>query len=139
MRRIRFLLPVLLVLGACGSSGGGTGESIGDLVMEAWSSGDPAAIERIYDTDVVMVLDGDTIAEDRQQIAGIIEGAIGIGNTYQQMGSVAEYTASNGDLFVATLVEVVGPGHPAGDPIVGFYRVRDGKVIRHVFMDAAVY
>ncbi|MDF1596790.1 MAG: hypothetical protein P1T08_11990 [Acidimicrobiia bacterium] len=139
MRRIRFLLPVLLVLGACGSSGVGSGESIGDVVMEAWSGGDPAAIERIYDTDVVMVLDGDIVAEDRQQITGIIEGAVGIGNTYQLIGSVTEYNASNGDLFVATLVEVVGAGHTTGDPTVGFYRVRDGKVIRHVFMDAAVY
>ncbi len=139
MRRICFLFPLLLVLGACGSNGGGSGESVGDLVMEAWSGGDTAAIERIYDTDVVMVLDGDTVAENRQQITEIVEGAIGIGNTYQQIGSVAEYTDSNGDLFIATLVEVVGPGHPTGDPIVGFYRVRDGKVIRHVFMDAAVY
>lgn len=62
-----------------------------------------------------------------------------IGNTYRQVGSVVEYLAADGDLYVATLVEVVGPGHPDGVPVVGFYRVKDGHVIRHVFMDAEHY
>ncbi len=62
-----------------------------------------------------------------------------IGNTYRQVGSVVEYLAADGDLYVATLVEVVGPGHPDGVPVVGFYRVKDGQVIRHVFMDAEHY
>jgi len=40
---------------------------------------------------------------------------------------------------VTTTVEVVGTDHPKGDPVIGFYRVRDGRVIRHVFMDARLY
>jgi hypothetical protein len=55
------------------------------------------------------------------------------------VGPVIDYQVPEGDLFVATLVEVVGPGHPSGDPIVGFYRVHDGKVTRHVFTDVEHY
>jgi ketosteroid isomerase-like protein len=113
----------------------GSGESIGEMVMEAWATGDQAAIDAIYAEDVQMVLDGGTIAENREEMTSTISGAISIGNTYRQVGSVVEYVASDDDLYVATLVEVVGPGHPTGVPIVGFYRVRDGKVIRHVFID----
>jgi hypothetical protein len=42
-------------------------------------------------------------------------------------------------MYVASLVEVKGTGHPAGVPLVGFYRVHDGKIIRHIFMDAEHY
>lgn len=114
----------------------GSGRSIGEMVMEAWATGDQAAIDAIYAEDAQMVLDGETIAENREEMTSTISGAIGIGNTYRQVGSVVEYVASDDDLYVATLVEVVGPGHPTGVPVVGFYRVRDGKVIRHVFIDA---
>lgn len=107
--------------------------------MDAWASGEQADIEAIYASDVRMVLDNDPVAENRLEITSIITGAIGIGNTYQQIGPVTTYLANNGDLYIGTLVEVVGPGHPEGDPVVGFYRVRDGKVIRHVFMDAEHY
>lgn len=61
--------------------------------------------------------------------------AIGIGNTYTQVGPVAE----DGDMYIGTLVDVVGGAHPNGDPLVGFYRVRNGEVIRHVFMGAERY
>jgi hypothetical protein len=86
-----------------------------------------------------MVLDDETLAENREEITSVITGAISFSNTYQQIGPVTEYVATDGDLYVATLVEVVGGGHPDGDPIVGFYRVKDGKVIRHVFIDAEHY
>ena len=62
-----------------------------------------------------------------------------VGNTYRQHGAVIEYKDQEGDLYVGTIVEVKGLGHPTGVPIVGFYRVRGGKVIRHVFMDAEHY
>jgi len=52
---------------------------------------------------------------------------------------VIDYQAFDGDLNVATLLEVVGRRHPGGVPVIGFYRVHDGKVIRHVFMDAEDY
>ncbi len=107
--------------------------------MEVWATGDPAEIDAIYAEDVQMVLDGEMIADNRERITSVILGAIDAGNTYRQVGPVAEYVAANGDVYVATLVEVVGAGHPTGVPVVGFYRVRDGQVIRHVFMDAEHY
>ncbi len=115
------------------------GATIGEMVMEAWASGDQADIEAVYDSDVIMVLDGETLAEDRGGITSVITGAISVGNAYEQVGPVAVYEASDGDLYVATLVEVTGAAHPEGVPVAGFYRVRDGKVIRHVFMDAEHY
>lgn len=116
-----------------------TGASVAEAVMAVWATGDQADIDAIYAEDVVMVLDKVTVAEDRTEISSIITGAMGIGNTYTQVGPVAVYVADDGDMYVGTLVEVVGPGHPTGDPIVGFYRVRDGEVIRHVFMEAPSY
>ena len=114
--------------------------SVSEMVMEAWATGEQADIEAIYAVDVRMVLDDETVAENRDEITSVITGAISIGNTYRQVGPVTEYVAADdGDLYVATLVEVVGAGHPDGDPIVGFFRVRDGKVIRHVFIDAEHY
>lgn len=137
-RVLALLAAPTLVLTGC-SDDGGTGESIGETVMEAWATGDQAVIDVIYAEDVQMVLDGETIAENREEITSVISVAIGIGNTYRQVGSVVEYLASDGDLYVTTLVEVVGTAHPNGVPVVGFYRVRDGQVIRHVFMDAEHY
>jgi hypothetical protein len=116
-----------------------SGQVISDMVMEAWASGEDAAIEAAYDPAVVMILDGDELAADRDGIASVIRGAKRFGNTYAQVGPVSEYQHTSGDTFVATLVEVRGAGHPQGDAAVGFYRVRDGKVIRHVFMDAEHY
>ncbi len=115
------------------------GESIAEMVMNAWAGGDQADIRAVYAEDVRMVVDADTLASNRQELTELIRGVIDFGNTYRQVGPVAEYLASGGDTFIATLVEVVGPGHPTGVPIVGFYRVRDGEVIRHVFIDADDY
>lgn len=113
--------------------------SVSAMVMEAWATGEQADIDAIYAEDVRMVLDDETVAENRDEISSVITGAIAFGNTYRQVGPVTEYVVTDGDQYVATLVEVVGAGHPDGDPIVGFYRVRDGKVIRHVFIDAEHY
>ena len=60
-------------------------------------------------------------------------------NTYRTVGPVSSYEAADGDLYVTVLVVVTGPAHPRGVPVVGFYRVHDGKVIRHVVMDAEHY
>lgn len=132
------VVGLLFVLTSCTSSDSDeeTGASVADSVMTAWATGDQADIDAIYAEDVVMALDGTTLAEDREEITSVITGALGIGNTYEQIGPVAVYAAEDGDLYVGTLVEVVGAGHPVGDPVVGFYRVRDGRVIRHIFMDA---
>jgi hypothetical protein len=143
MRRVQGLCLVLslLTVVACTSSESteGQGASVSEMVMDAWASGDQADIDAVYAQDVRMVLDGDPVAENREEITSVIIGAIGMGNTYEQVGPVTTYLATNGDLYIGTLLEVVGIGHPEGDPVVGFYRVRDGNVIRHVFMDAEHY
>jgi hypothetical protein len=120
-----------------------------DKVSRAWDTGDLDDIADIYDPAVVMVLAGDVgdvlefegavLAGDRAEITDVIHHAIEYGNTYERMGGVASYEAADGDLYVAFLLKVVGPGHPDGDPVVGFIRVRDGMVIRHVVMDADTY
>jgi len=141
---------VLILLAGLLSSGCGDDESevapvsdeavsVSEMVMEAWATGEQADIDAIYAEGVRMVLDDETVAENRGEISSVIIGAISFGNTYRQVGPVTEYVATDGDRYVATLVEVVGAGHPDGDPVVGFYRVRDGKVIRHVFIDAEHY
>lgn len=143
MRRILFALVVaLVVVTACSSEDTAvdeTGASIAESVMTAWASGDQGDIDAIYAEDVVMVLDDETLAENREEISSVITGAIGFGNTYTQIGPVAVYVAEDGDMYIGTLVEIVGAGHPVGVPAVGFYRVRDGEVIRHIFMDAEHY
>lgn len=140
MRKAPYLMALVLVAASsCASSESideDAGASVSESVMTAWASGDQADIDAIYAEDVVMALDGETLAENRDEISSVIASAIGGGNTYEQVGPVAVYVAGDGDMYVGTLVEVVGPGHPIGVPVVGFYRVRDGKVIRHIFMDA---
>ena len=143
MRKVLCAVAVsLAVVTACSSGDSAddeTGAAVAESVMTAWASGDQADVDAVYAEDVVMVLDDETAAENRNEISSVITGAIGIGNTYSQVGPVAVYVADDGDMYVGTLVEVVGPGHPDGDPIVGFYRVRNGEVIRHVFMYAPSY
>jgi hypothetical protein len=148
-RRFAALTAVVVIglmpgLSACGddddgASVAGEGASVSALVMKAWETGDQADIDAVYAQDVRMILDQETVADNREEITSVISGAMGIGNTYEQIGPVTAYTGTDGDLYVGTLVEVVGPGHPQGDPLVGFYRVRDGEVIRHVFIEAGSY
>ena len=139
------MLAAALLSAGCGDGGSDPASaseeavSVSEMVMEAWATGEQADIDAVYAENVRMVLDDETVAENRDEITSVITGAISFGNTYQQIGPVADYFAANGDLYIATLVEVVGAGHPDGDPIVGFYRVKDGKVIRHVFIDAEHY
>jgi hypothetical protein len=84
-------------------------------------------------------IDTQIVAENREQLSAEIKGAVAYGNTYERVGPVSEYVANDGDLYVSYMLEVAGTGHPEGVPVVGFLRVRDGQVIRHVFMDAEHY
>jgi hypothetical protein len=117
----------------------GPGQAISDKVMEVWATGDETAIDAIYDPDVIMMIDGEEYAGDRDEITSVIKGAIGIGNGYRQVGPVIDFVDSGGDLYVGTIVEVVGIAHRKGDPVIGFYRVRDGKVIRHILLYGPEY
>jgi hypothetical protein len=119
------------------------GQDVADSVMQAWATGDSASIAAVYDPAVKVVLIYDNtehvIASSAKELIGVIKGAIGLGNTYRQIGPVASYEAKDSDLYVTSMVEVKGLGHPNGDPLVGFYRVRNGKVTKHIFMDAEHY
>jgi hypothetical protein len=117
----------------------GAGQAISDRVMEVWATGDAADIDAIYDPDVTMMLDTDVLATDREEITDVIEGAIHLGNTYRQVGPVIEYVDAIGDMYVGSIVEVNGVAHRKGDPVIGFYRVHDGKVIRHIFLYGPQY
>ncbi len=131
-------LGLMFGLSACGDDDdpiAGEGASISALVMQAWETGNQADIDAVYAPDVRMILDQETVADGREELSSLISRVVGT-NTYEQIGPVTAYTANDGDLYIATLVEVVGPDHPQGDPLVGFYRVRDGQVIRHVFIEA---
>lgn len=120
------------------------GQDVADRVAKAWATGDAASIAAAYDpkVKVILVYDNteDVVASNIEELTTAIKGAIGLGNTYEQIGPVAYYeSAEDGDVFVASMVEVEGIAHTVGDPLVGFYRVRDGKVTKHVFMDAEHY
>lgn len=113
------------------------GQDVSERVMDVWSTGDAASVRATYDPAVLVTLDADVVASSAKEVSEVVGNAIAYGNTYRQIGPVAYYKSEeDGDVYVASLVEVRGTGHPAGDPLVGFYRVRDGKVIRHVFIDA---
>lgn len=143
MRRVLYASVVaLVVVTGCSSEDSAddkAGASVAESVMTAFESGDQADIDAIYAEDVVMVLENETLAENRTELSSVLEAAIRVGNTYTQVGPVSVYVADDGDMYVGTLVEVVGVAHPNGDPLVGFYRVRNGEVIRHVFMEAELY
>lgn len=141
----------LIVAGVAGyaiaggfSSESSPGQDVSNKVMAVWTTGDTAAINALYAPAVTFVLEypGRTptdVQTNRQQLTDTIKNAIAYGNTYTQVGSVTSYTAAEGDTYIASLVEVKGPGHPSGIPVVGFYRVHNGKIIRHIFMDAEHY
>ena len=100
-------------------------------------------IAATYDPAVKVVLIYDNaehvIARNTKELTGEITGAITFGNTYRQIGPVSTYEAKDGDLYVAHIVEVKGPGHPDGVPVVGFYRVHNGKVIRQIGLNTEHY
>jgi ketosteroid isomerase-like protein len=120
-------------------TGDSDGRAIADQVLEAWATGDQATIDSVFAEDVRAVADGQVVAVNRDQLSAEIKGAVAFGNTYRRVGPVSEYVATDGDLYVSYMVEVGGTGHPEGVPVVGFLRVRDGQVVRHVFMDAEHY
>lgn len=119
------------------------GQDVSSKVMSVWASGDTAAINELYAPNVSLNLvypgSGPTGDTNRKQVTETIKNALAVGNTYTQIGPVTSYTAADGDMYVASLVEVKGAGHPSGVPLVGFYRVHDGKIVQHIFMDAEHY
>lgn len=119
-----------------GDSDTDPGTDLSDAVMVAWATADPDDIDAIYADDAVFIVDGEPLATGIDEITDMIGD---VENTYETIGPVSSYEAADGDLYVSVLVEVVGPAHPLGVPAVGFYRVHEGEVIRHVVMDAQHY
>ncbi len=118
------------------------GQAVADKLNHVWATGDPAAIKATFAPNVHFLLQAPGEHAEftsRAQLAAVIHEVIPHGGTYTQVGPVASYTAPDGDMYVAALLEVKGPGHPYGMPAVGFYRVHEGKVIRYIFMDAEHY
>lgn len=116
------------------------GEAVASRVDEAWATAEPEVVEDVYASEVVMVLNGELIADGRGELLETMETAVnGLGNTYTQIGPTSSYETANDDLLVAGIVEVTGPGHPSGEPLVGFYRVRDDQIVRHVFWQMPQY
>jgi ketosteroid isomerase-like protein len=126
------------------SSETNAGQDLSSRVMSVWASGDTAAINALYAPNAQLVGEypGRPASEgdmNRAAVTETIKHAIAVGNTYTQVGPVTSYTAANGDMYVSSLIEVKGSGHPVGDPMVGFYRVHDGKIIRQIFLYAPGY
>ena len=125
------------------ASGSSTGQSIADKVMNAYATGDAAAIAATYDpaVKVLLIYDGaeHVIASSAKEEAGVIKDSIASGVTLKQIGPVSTYEAPNGDLYVAHTIELTSPSHPQGIPIIGFYRVHNGKVTRQIGLDAEHY
>jgi ketosteroid isomerase-like protein len=147
--RSRRLWPIVLITGVLGLAAGvgvaalldqgadaDPGTEVSDAVMTAWATADPDDIKAIYADDALFVLDGESVASGVDRFIDMIPT---VANTYRTVGPVTSYEAADGDLYVTALVVATGPPHPNGVPVVGFYRVHDGKVIRHVFMDAEHY
>lgn len=88
--------------------------------------------------DIRLTIDGKVMAEGLDRVIGLLPAASRLGNSYRLLAPVAEYRAREGDLYVELFVEVVGRGHPQGDPIVSLMQIRDGKVIRQSRHDRAL-
>lgn len=113
-----------------------------DEILLGWETGDAADIEAIYAPDAQLIVDGQVLAGDRDELVQVVASAVNRGaggNTYTQVGPCAGYVGIGGDLYISALVEVGGAGHPMGVPAVGFYRLHDGLVTRQVFLDAEHY
>ena len=143
-------LVALLLAGFAGyATAGGfasessTGRDIADKVLKAYATGDAATIAATYDpaVKVVLIYEGaeHVIARNVTEQTGVIKDAIATGDTLKQIGPVSTYKAANGDLYVAHTIELTSPNHPDGIPVIGFYRVHNGKVIRQIGMDAEHY
>lgn len=125
------------------TTGSAPGRDVTDRVMNAYATGDAASIAATYDPAVRVVLIYDNaehvVARNAKELTGAIKAAIVFGNTYKQIGPVSTYVAKDGDLYIAHIIEVKGSGHPDGVPVVGFFRVHNGKVIRQIGLDAEHY
>lgn len=133
------LSSALLAQGTAGESPAPPidGQTIAEMVNEAVASCgvegcDQAIVEAAYGPDIRLTIDGQTMAAGLDELMGLLPAAGRMGNSYRLLTPVAEYRARDGDLFVALFVEVTGPGHPSGDPIVILMQVRNGTVIRQV-------
>jgi hypothetical protein len=119
------------------------GQKVADRVLNAYATGDAASIAATYDpaVKVVLIYDGaeHVIASNAKEETGVIKDAIASGVTLKQIGAVSTYEAEDGDLYVAHSIELTSPTHPNGIPVIGFYRVHDGKVIRQIGLDAEHY
>lgn len=116
------------------------GQDVANRVMNAYTTGDAAAIAATYDPAVKVILAFDNkehvVATNAKELADAVNGGLAYGNTYKLIGPVSTYEAASGDLYVAHIMEVKGPDHPNGDPVIGFLRVHHGKVIQQVAFDA---
>ena len=115
------------------------GQTIAEMVNEAVASCgnagcDEGVVEAVFAPDSRLIVDGQVVAEGLEEVKDGFEAANRTGHAYELLTPVAQYEASDGDLYVAQFVEVVSPGHPTGDPIISLMQVRDGKVIRQFDM-----
>lgn len=119
------------------------GQQVSNRVLNAYATGDAASIVATYDpaVKVILIYDGTehVIASNIEEQTGVIKDAIAIGETLKQIGPVSTYEAANGDLYVAHTLELTSPYHPDGIPLIGFYRVHNGKVIRQIGIDTEHY
>jgi hypothetical protein len=119
------------------------GQEVADRVMNAYTTGDAASIAAAYGPSarVVLIYDNEehVVATNAKELSSAITSGLDYGNTYKLFSPVSTYQAADGDLYVAHIMEVKGPGHPDGDPMIGFFRVHNGKVIRQIGLDAAHY
>jgi hypothetical protein len=115
------------------------GQAIAEMAIEAVASCgsagcDEGVVEAVYALDSRLIVDGQVFAEGLEEVKDGFVAANRTDHAYRLLTPVAQYQASDGDLYVAQFVEVVSPGHPTGDPIISLMQVRDGKVIRQFDM-----
>lgn len=109
-------------------------ERVSSSVMKAWRTGDEVDIEAIYAPDADYRFGGRARAVNREGISAEISRAILVDNTYRQVGPATAYTAWDGSVYVVTLIEATRNRIPEDEPLVAYYRVKDGVVTRHVVM-----
>lgn len=136
------LAVVLAAFGGYALAGGfstSEGQTVSDNVLQAWRTGDVDDMKAAYAPTVEFVMDDASSTLTREQLRANIQTNLTMAGLWdepdavQQIGPVAEYTDGDGDLYVTSMVDV------NGSPMSGFYRVRDGKVISHVFLTVRDY
>lgn len=155
LRTMLLLLAAMVLLAACATSApptgtrsleasptqtpspqaGDAGAVIIEKVMRAWTSGSEIDIEAAYAPSAVIAsLDKSVVANNREEAVELIQGSV-TANTWRHIGPPAAYPGSFNRLFVTTMVEVTGQTHPAGDPIIFIFVVRDGQVVKQLMVD----